>query len=187
MKKRTIALLMAVVMLFGATVGGTIAWLTAKTDPVVNTFTPSDIAITLTETPNDGDSWKAQLIPGKEYAKDPVVAVDRTKTNVDVYLFVKIEEANNPATYLEYEYVTSGWTELTAGSKIYWREVKATDTDISWNLLKDNKVTVRTSVTKGMLTANDFKNPTISFKAYAIQTLGFANAEAAWTEVSKLG
>lgn len=34
MKKKTIALLMAVVMLFGVTVGGTLAWLKAETTEV---------------------------------------------------------------------------------------------------------------------------------------------------------
>lgn len=185
MKKRTIALLMAVVMLFGATVGGTLAWLTAKTTPVVNTFTPSDIAITLTETANQTDgTWKAQLIPGKAYPKNPVVAVTRPDTNVDVYLFVKIEEANNPSTYLDYTYNLEGWTELTAGSRIYWRTVAAEATDISWHLITGDTVTVKPGLLESQMPTT---NPTITFKAYAIQTEGFVDAAAAWTEVSKLG
>ena len=50
MKKKTIALLMVVVMLFGVTVGGTIAWLTASTSKVENTFTVGNINIQLDET-----------------------------------------------------------------------------------------------------------------------------------------
>ena len=49
MKKRTIALLMAVVMLFGITVGSTIAWLTAESETVQNTFVVGDINIRLNE------------------------------------------------------------------------------------------------------------------------------------------
>lgn len=49
MKKRTIALLMAVVMLFGATVGTTIAWLTSLSATVTNTMTVGDVKITLDE------------------------------------------------------------------------------------------------------------------------------------------
>ena len=45
--KKKIALLMAMVMLFGMTVAGTLAWLQAETDPVVNTFTVGNINITL--------------------------------------------------------------------------------------------------------------------------------------------
>ena len=50
MKKRTLALLVALVLVVGCIIGGTLAWLTAKTDAVVNTFTTSDIDVTLTET-----------------------------------------------------------------------------------------------------------------------------------------
>ena len=82
MKKRTLALILALVLVFGAAVGGTIAYLTDTTDPVTNTFTVGKVDITLTETfntdtDNDGtnDAWKAQLIPGTTYAKDPVVTV----------------------------------------------------------------------------------------------------------------
>lgn len=49
MKKRTIALLMAVVMLFGMTVAGTLAWLQAESETVTNTFTVGDINIKLDE------------------------------------------------------------------------------------------------------------------------------------------
>ena len=188
--KKKIALLMAVVMLFGMTVGGTLAWLQAKTTPVVNTFTPAGIEIDLDETWNkdtneDGtnDAWEAKLVPGKEYAKDPEVSVVRPDTDVDVYLFVKIVETNNPSEYLDYSYNLTGWTELTAGSGIYWREVAADDTEISWELLTGNKVTVKSDLQeKDMPTAN----PEITFTAYAIQTEGFTTPAAAWDEVSKL-
>ncbi|MBQ8603508.1 MAG: hypothetical protein IJ410_01505 [Oscillospiraceae bacterium] len=50
MKKKSIALLMAVVMLFGVTVGATIAWLTSTTGTVTNTFTVGNIEITLDES-----------------------------------------------------------------------------------------------------------------------------------------
>ena len=184
MKKRTIALLMAVVMLFGATVGGTIAWLTAKTDPVVNTFTPSDIAITLTETANQTDgTWKAQVIPGKEYAKNPVVAVNGTLTNVDVYLFVTFDPSTS-ATYLDYtsNLDGNGWTKLEDG--VYYREVKVGDSVKEWHLLANDKVTVKSDLTEDVVDDASF---TMTYKAYAIQTVGFANAAAAWTEAKKLG
>ena len=39
MKKKTVALLLSLVLVFGVVAGGTLAWLTQKTDSVVNTFT----------------------------------------------------------------------------------------------------------------------------------------------------
>ena len=71
MKKKAWVSLVAVVLVLCCAVGGTLAWLTAKSDVVTNTFAPSDINITLTETPNtdtdgngENDAWKADMIPG---------------------------------------------------------------------------------------------------------------------------
>ena len=41
-------MMLALVLVFGCAVGGTIAWLTAKTTPLVNTLTSGDIKIDLT-------------------------------------------------------------------------------------------------------------------------------------------
>lgn len=198
--KKKLALVLAVVMVFAVTVGATLAWLTDTTTEVKNTFTVGGIDITLTETWNTdtdsdkvNDSWSAQLIPGKEYAKDPVVAVDGTKTNVDCFLFVKFEEKNTPAEYLDYTStltVANGWTELTSG--VWYRIVKTTDTTKSWELLDGNKVTVKTDLTKEEMPATT-ATPELVYTAYAIQTEGFAEdldnvtsaeAQAAWAEVS---
>lgn len=118
MKKKVLSIV-AVVLVLCCAIGGTLAWLTAKSDVVTNTFAPSDINITLTETPNtdtdnDGkaDAWKADMIPGFSYAKDPVVTVKGD--SVDCYLFVKFEEKGDPATYLKYTStltVANGWTQ----------------------------------------------------------------------------
>ena len=48
--KKVAAVLLAVVMLVGCSIGATLAYLKMKTAPIVNTFTSSDITITLTET-----------------------------------------------------------------------------------------------------------------------------------------
>ena len=201
MKKRTVALLLAVVLVLGAAIGGTLAWLTAKTDPVVNTFTSGDVAITLTETWNtdtdndeENDAWTAQLIPGKEYAKNPVVTVTRPDTNVDCYLFVKFEEIGSPATYLTYDSTlddtNSGWTKLTGVTgvnDVWYRIVEADDTDISWNLLAGDKVTVKSTVTKSdmqTLKAANATLPSLKYTAYAAQKDNLT-VEQAWAAVSK--
>ena len=87
LRNRRIALtvcLMLVVMV--ASIGGTVAWLTAKTDPVVNTFTYGDINIDLyehnyvastnllgTEKVKKVEDYK--IIPGVNLPKDPTVEV----------------------------------------------------------------------------------------------------------------
>ena len=62
----TLALVLVVAV---ASVGGTIAWLTATTDPVVNTFTYGNINIELTET--KPTNRQAKIIPGVDIDKDP--------------------------------------------------------------------------------------------------------------------
>ena len=44
---RTFIAMLALVLVIGCAVGGTVAWLVSSTDPVVNTFTYGDINITL--------------------------------------------------------------------------------------------------------------------------------------------
>lgn len=148
MKKRTVALLMAVVMLFGAAVGGTIAWLTAETDEVVNTFTVGDINIELDETDVDNstegkDRDKAneyKLIPGTTYVKDPIVRV--LPNSEKSYVFIQIEEKNNvidETTIIEFTKNTTGWTPYAAGTNenagvyVYYQIVNATDKDTTWS------------------------------------------------------
>lgn len=190
-RSRMLGVIALLLVVCAASIGSTIAWLTDSTETVTNTFSPTGIDITLEETWNtdsddedtDPDSWTAELIPGKEYTKDPKVTVKST-TDVPVYLFVKVDDTTCD-TYLNYEYNwDDGWTKLDGiAETVYWREVPAYGVDQSWELLKDNKVTVDSALTKeGMPDAN----VTMNFTAYAIQTEGFADAAAAWAEVSKV-
>ena len=179
-KKITLAVICAVLSCV-CLIGTTFAWLTDKTDTVTNTFTVGDINIDLKET--TGNEYK--LIPGVEYAKDPEVIVEANSETC--WLFVKVVKTNNPDDYLDYSLNLTGWTELTVGSGIYYREVTTSGTDQTFELITDNKVTVKTSVTKDDIKDIGVNYPTISFTAYAIQRSGFDTAGAAWTEVSTLG
>lgn len=177
MKKKSIALLLALVLVFGVAVGGTIAWLTANTDPVVNTFTTSGIDITLTETwnydsNNDevNDKWQVQMIPGWSYTKDPKVTV--LKDSEDCFLFVKVVKSTNFDTYMTYD-IAAGWTQLTDGlapvEGVYYREVsKSTTADQDFPVLKDNMVTVKDTITNTEMDALT-SNLTLTVTAYASQ------------------
>lgn len=179
MKKKTVALLMAVVMLFGVTVGGTLAWLKAETTEVKNTFTPSDIGLTLTETTTD-----YQMVPGNKIAKDPVVKVDADSE--DCWLFVKIEKSSNYGTYLEEYSVRSPWVKLQDG--VYYIEgAKANDeyyvlAGEGTAELANGFVTVKTSVTKADMEAitDAASQPTLTFTAYAVQSANVTDAATAW-------
>ncbi len=194
MKKRTMTLVVSLLLVALVAVGGTLAWLTDTTQTVTNTFTAGDVDITLTETWNtdadgdgENDSWSAQIVPGSSYVKDPIVTV-LDKTNVNCYLFVKFDEIGNPTEYLTYTSMltaANGWTQGD-GTKIpsnVWYRVVESDADVkTWHLLDGDTVMVKTSVTKGdMETADDAK---LVYTAYAAQKDNLT-PEAAWAEVSK--
>lgn len=175
MKKKTLALVLALTLLVAGVVGGTLAWLTDRTAEVKNTFTVGDINIGLTETTRD-----YKMVPGNKLDKDPTVTV---KANSEAcWLFVKVTESENLDTFITYA-IAEGWTELQDG--VYYREVPASNADQTFSVLKGDAVTVKDTVTKEMLTADGFTNPTLTFKAYAIQKDHFTTAAAAWAEVSK--
>lgn len=176
---KTFVVMLALVLALGCAVGGTIAWLTKTTDPVVNTFTYGNIDITLTETVPE--NRQAKIIPGQDIPKDPKVTVKANSE--DCYLFVKVVEKNWPvfddvrkANYT----IAAGWTELEPG--VYYREVTNSATDQDFYVLKDNKVYVKDTLTK-----DDIKdittNPTLTFTAYAVQRDGVDTAAAAWAKI----
>lgn len=181
MKKKTIALLMAVVMLFGATVGGTIAWLYAQSLDVTNTFTVGDINVKLdeadlkegttdtyikadgTETTDitearrvQGNSY--QLIPGTTYPKDPKVTIKGSASNVDAYLFIKFEKGDADK-YLTYNSALtapfSKWQAVPDENNVWYVEVPASTTDFSQELLIGNTVTVKDTIVDAQSTTSD--------------------------------
>ena len=129
----------ASVMLFCA-IGGTLAWLTDSTDPIVNVFTYGDINIELNETKGTYDSasnsWLFHMTPGKIIEKDPTVKVKADSE--DCWLFVKIdvsEVASSPlADYIEYG-MAEGWTALTGVEGVYYRKVDRSASDVSYSVL----------------------------------------------------
>lgn len=176
MKKKTIALVLALVLIVGAAIGGTVAYLTDKSTPVTNTFTIGKVDIDLTETTSD-----YKMIPGNTIAKDPKVTV--TAGSEDSWVFVKIEESTNLDTYISYA-IATGWTALPDVDGVYYREYTGSAA-ASYDVLKDNQVTVNSSVTTAQMQAADTSAPTLTFTAYAIQKANVADVTTAWTEVNK--
>jgi len=163
MKKRTMALLAAVLLVVGVAIGGTLAWLTATSDTVTNTFTTSDIKITLEETKGGADHT-FKMIPGYTIEKDPKVKV--LEGSEACFLFVKLKKSANFDTYMTYE-MADGWTALSEGSDVYYREV--TTSPAEYGVLKDNQVTVRGTVTSTDMETAQANKPTLTVSAYASQ------------------
>ena len=193
MKKKSLALVLALAMIVVCVVGGTLAWLTATTGSVTNTFTYGDINIKLEETDAtvaaDGSATKEfKMIPGYTIAKDPTVTV--VKDSEKCYLFVKVDKSTNFDTFMTYN-MADGWTALTGVNGVFYRVVDASATNQEFAVLKDNQVTVSGDVTKAMLNAlkaDDAIQPTLTFTAYACQynnsnDTNFGPADA-WAKVN---
>lgn len=179
--------LLALVLVVGCAVGGTIAWLTATTEPVVNTFTYGKIKIELTET--TGNAYK--IIPGVNISKDPKVTVKADSEAC--WLFVKVaEEGTFVADKVTYS-IAEGWKVLDATNHpgVYYREVDAVTADTNFNVLAGDTtypngvVTVSEGLTKAEVNSVTAENqPKLIFTAYAVQKDGINTAAEAWAQVS---
>lgn len=183
MKKKGLALVLALTLLVVGVVAGTLAWLTAKSDVVTNTFTTSDIKVELKET--TGTEYK--MIPGYTISKDPKATV--LAGSEECYLFVKLDKSANFDTYLEYV-IADGWTKLEGVTDtVYYRKVQTADIGTAYSVLKGDQVTVKGEVTKAMMDGLTTETlPKLTVTAYASQlhknaTMEFTAAEA-WANVN---
>ncbi len=185
--KKAILLVMCAILLCGASVLGTLAYLTS-TDSVTNTFTVGNVAITMDETDvdingaKDGEtrvkSNEYKLIPGVTYTKDPTIHVGADSE--DAWLFVKVEngiaalEASDNT--IAAQLTANGWTLVEGTTNVYAYNVKAT--------AKQDITVFNTFAIDGSVTGETLKNYTdakIVVTAYAVQAQGFDTAAAAWT------
>lgn len=184
MKKKGLALVLALTLLVVGVVAGTLAWLTAKSDVVTNTFTTSDIKVELKET--TGTEYK--MIPGYTITKNPKATV--LAGSEECYLFVKLDKSTNFETYLTYE-MADGWMEVPGETNVYYREVLTDDMGTAYSVLKDDQVTVKGDVTKEQMNALNGEaavKPTLKITAYASQLYKNAtetfSASEAWNNIA---
>lgn len=204
--KKTLTVLLALVLVIAMSVAGTMAYLTS-TDEVVNTFTVGNVQIKLDEAPVDangaattGDRVKAnsyKLIPGHTYNKDPMVTVlegsesSYIKMTVTFTKSAELDAIFAPTGavltsifngYDSANWIAKGNTEDTGANtrtyEFWYKEAVAAPTaDVKLDALFDS-ITVPGTITNTQL--DNIKGMTITVNAYAIQADGFANAEAAW-------
>lgn len=178
--------LLALVLVAGCAVGGTIAWLTATTEPVVNTFTYGKIKIDLAET--TGTEYK--IIPGVNISKDPKVTVKADSEAC--WLFVKVAEKGTFVTDKVTYSIANGWMPLDATNHpgVYYREVNAVTADTDFYVLAGDTtypngvVTVSENLTKKDIKGLTETRPQLIFTAYAVQKDGINTAAEAWAQVS---
>ena len=181
---KVVVLLLAIVLVIGCVAGGTLAYLMAKSSTVTNTFVAGEIG-TLSLSETTGNSYI--VTPGVEIKKDPVVTFNGN--NVAAYVFLKVDAtgwtaSGTDTTYTysigdkqEMKWVLDGWTKLEDG--VYYKEVAANAGEQSWSVIKDNKITVSSEITKANI--SDYTKG-LTFTAYAIQKDGFNSVADAWTQ-----
>ena len=179
--KKTLTVILALVLVVVMSVAGTVAYLTSS-DTVTNSFTVGKVEITLDETDvdlygsKDGETRVAEniykLIPGHTYTKDPVIHVDADSEAC--WLFVKVENAldgKEGTNTIAAQMSAKGWTATATGSNIYAYSTKVNG---------GAEVSVFDTFTVGgAVDVSSLEGAKIVVTAYAVQADGFATAEAA--------
>lgn len=197
--KKTLTVLLALVLVIAMSVAGTMAYLTS-TASVENTFTVGKVAITLDEADVNEYGQKLNtngavagendtladrvgkndyiLIPGHEYVKDPIVHVNADSENS--WIFVKvtngISEIIDAANTLDAQIEANRWQKLETG--VYYQSYTKGQQDKDLEVFESFKLTGGANVAA-------YDGKTIVVNAYAIQADGFTTPAAAWAELNR--
>lgn len=178
MKIKKIAMMVTTLALTAAlAIGGTLAFLTAQTNTVANTFTVGKVGVTLTEANPVGQT--AKMVPGDTIPKDPTVTV--TSGSEACWLFLHVDKSANLDSFISYT-IADGWNAVEGHTGYYYRSVTAAAADTPFAVLANNQVGVKDTVTEEMMDAVS-SNPTLSFTACAVQSAHLDTAAAAFGEV----
>lgn len=196
--KKKLLIALAIVMVIAMSVTGTLAYLTADTGAVTNTFTvgkvfdeedsdtnknfellehgitgkPGEYTLTAEEVSEN----EYTVMPGVNIPKDPFVRVN-SPVGVDVYLFVEVVDGTGEQLTVTVD--SAKWTKLagvtgTHGGDVYTLasgRLTAGSTLDATHILADDEIVVAnaTIVAPGQVT----------FYGYLIQAAGFTSAEDA--------
>lgn len=179
-----LALMLALALAVGGITGGTIAWLTAKTDKISNTFVVGNIGLELTESAvttasKDKDNI---VVPGQTFTKDTKVTVKAN--SVKCYLFLHVDEQNNPTVgdggekRIIWNLSEDGWSEVSGHSGYYCRAVNHSTQDQYFSLISENKLTVNPEITKENVETIKANPPSLTFTAAAVQADNIPDANS---------
>lgn len=183
----SVFVMLALTMVVGCAVDGTVAWLVSESESSVSTFTLGDINIKLTEA--ESESQPLKIIPGVEITRSLKVTVE--PNSEACWLFVKVEGTNwshfpdaNGTAKVSYSVAggTDDWKALEGNPGVYYREVSAEDAKTGVEYDVNCNVTVSQMLTKAEVNSIAAETqPQLSFTAYAVQRDGIGDAATAWT------
>lgn len=180
----SVFVMLALTMVVGCAVDGTVAWLVSESESSVSTFTLGDININLT---GESESQPLKIIPGVKIERSLKVTVE--PNSEACWLFVKVEGANwshfpdaNGTAKVSYSVdVQDGWTALNTHPGVYYREVSAEAAQRGDAYDVNCNVTVSQMLTKAEVNSIAAETqPKLSFTAYAVQRDGIDDAVRAW-------
>lgn len=180
---KLIPLVVAVTLVVGVAIGGTVAYIVNKSNTITNTFTVGDVKLELTETDSPSGSTGShiyEMTPKAKITKDAKITIKQG--SVAHWLFVKIDSSDSLSNFIEYK-VSNGWEQLDSNSGVYYQKREAQTTgDVSLSVFQDDQVETK-NFTRDQIDAINNVNPTMTITAYAIQQDGFDNAIGAWSQV----
>lgn len=181
----SVFVMLALTMVVGCAVDGTVAWLVSESESSVSTFTLGDINIKLT---GESESQPLKIIPGVEIRRSLKVTVE--PNSEACWLFVKVEGTNwphfpdaNGTAKVSYSVAggTNDWKALDNYPGVYYREVSAGDAQTGAMYDVNCNVTVSQMLTKAEVNSIAAETqPKLSFTAYAVQRDGIDDAVRAW-------
>ena len=183
----SVFVMLALTMVVGCAVDGTVAWLVSESKSSVSTFTLGDINIELTESESGNQPLK--IIPGVDIKRSLKVTVE--PNSEACWLFVKVEGTDWPAcrdtngtAKVSYSVAggIDGWKVLDNYNYpgVYYREVSAKDAETGMEYDVNCNVTVSKELTKAEINGIAGTQPQLSFTAYAVQRYGIDDVAEAW-------
>lgn len=79
--------------------------------------------------------------------------------------------------------IADGWELVEGQTNVYCRKVAAVTADTSFEVIKNNKITVSETLTKDDIKDITAVNPTLKITAYAVQQENIADAATAWSKI----
>lgn len=188
--------MLCAILLVGASVAGTVAYLTSQSE-VVNTFTVGKVIITLDERDVDNDDNKEdnvtvddvtrdkankyKLIPGQHYEKDPVIHVDSTSESC--WVFVKVIndiEKFEVGTTISAQILANNWLPVDDYDNVYYQVYDAdqTNPDTDLEVFQGFTLSDEAEDIDGWNSIDE--NTKITVIGYAVQYDAFNSAKDAW-------
>ena len=170
--KKTLTIALSMVLVAAIAVTGTLAFLTDKSEVLINKFTFGDTEVEIAEPKWDvalaenGVDGAMKVVPGETVDKDPTVTV---KGSEEVYVYAYVNNAL--AEHVTIGAIGANWTAVDGLAGLYRYNTTVTPADGGTELEPlFNTVTISDEITQEELeTSNPFTDGTITVQAYVHQ------------------